>query len=243
MILGGDSLKAFIDLHCHTISSGHAYSTISENINEASSIGLKYLGMSDHAPNMPGASHLFHFYNLKAIPKEINSVKVLKGVEANIIDYNGNIDIPEDLAERLDYVITSLHPPCIEFGSIEENTRAILKAMENKYVKIIGHPDDSRYPLDYEKVVKAAKKNNVLLEVNNSSLNPDGYRAGALDNYREMLRLCKEHGVKIILGSDAHISYAVGKFPNCEKVLEEIDFPDKLVINYNEDDIKSFLKL
>lgn len=236
-------MKSFIDLHCHTISSGHAYSTISENIDEAAKCGLEFLGMSDHAPNMPGASHLFHFYNLKAIPKEIKGVKVLKGIEANIIDYNGNIDIPADLAEKLDYVIASMHPPCVAFGSIEENTNAVIKAMESKHIKVIGHPDDSRYPLDYEKIVKAAKENDVLLEVNNSSLNPDGYRAGALDNYKIMLSLCKKYKVKVILGSDAHICYAVGKFPNCEKVLEEIDFPNELVINYNETDVREFFNI
>ena len=236
-------MKSFIDLHCHTISSGHAYSTISENIEEAVKCKLKFLGMSDHAPNMPGASHLFHFYNLKAIPKEIESVKILKGVEANIIDYDGNIDIPDDLGEKLDYVIASMHPPCVAFGSIEENTRAVIKAMNNKYVKIIGHPDDSRYPLDYEKIVKYAKEKNVLLEVNNSSLNSDGYRAGALDNYKIMLNLCKKYKVKVILGSDAHISYAVGKFHNCEKLLKEINFPDELVINYNEAHIIEFFNI
>lgn len=236
-------MKSYIDLHCHTISSGHAYSTILENANEASKCNLKFLGMSDHAPNMPGASHLFHFYNLKAIPNEINNVRILKGIEANIIDYNGNIDVPEDLTEKLDYVIASMHPPCIDFGSSEENTNAIVNAMKNKYIKIIGHPDDSRYPLDYEKIVKSAKENNVLLEVNNSSLNANGYRAGASDNYKKMLMLCKKYKVKVILGSDAHMCFAVGKFPNCERILKEVDFPDELVINYNEDDIKEFFKI
>lgn len=236
-------MKSLIDLHCHTISSGHAYSTILENANEASECELKFLGMSDHAPNMPGASHLFHFYNLKAIPSTIKNVRILKGIEANIIDYNGNIDVPEDLTEKLDYVIASMHPPCIDFGSIEENTNAVINAMKNKYISIIGHPDDSRYPLDYERIVKSAKENNVLLEVNNSSLNPNGYRAGAFNNYKNMLSLCKKYKVKIILGSDAHMCYAVGKFPNCERVLKEVDFPNELVINYNEDDIKEFFNI
>ena len=75
---------------------------------------------------------------------------MLKGIEANIIDYDGTIDMPEDVVGKLDYVIASLHPPCIDFGTIEENTQAILKVMDNPEVKIIGHLDDSRYPVDYE---------------------------------------------------------------------------------------------
>lgn len=58
-----------------------------------------------------------------------------------------------------------------------------------------------------------------------------------------MLNLCKKYKVKVILGSDAHISYAVGKFPNCEKLLKEINFPDELVINYNEAHIIEFFNI
>lgn len=236
-------MKAIIDLHCHTISSGHAYSTIKENIEGAIENGIKILGTSDHGPNMPGGPYIFHFGNLRVLKKEINGVRMLKGVEANIIDYDGNIDIPLDVLEQLDYVIASLHPPCLEFGSKEENTRAIIKAMGNPYIKIIAHPDDNRYPLDYEKIVKAAKKNKVLLEVNNSSLKPDSYRPGALDNYKKMLRLCIDNQVKIILGSDAHIWYDIGVFDNCEKLMKEIDFPKELVVNYNKEDLKDFIEL
>lgn len=232
-------MKSLIDLHCHTISSGHAYSTVKENIEGAIESGIKILGISDHAPSMPGTAHIYYFHNLRVLKEEINGIRILKGIEANIIDYQGNIDIDQELMEQLDYVIASLHPPCIPFGSKEENTVTVIKAMENPYVKIIAHPDDSRYPLDYEKVVMAAKKNNVLLEVNNSSLNPNGYREGAWDNYRSMLALCKENKVNIILGSDAHIWYQVGVFNNCEKLLEEIDFPKELVANYNESILKS----
>lgn len=232
-------MKAIIDLHCHTISSGHAYSTIKENIDIAKEKHLKFLGISDHAVTMPGGPHIFHFNNLRVIPKEVQGIRILKGIEANIMDFNGNIDVPKEVLESLDYVIASLHPPCIEFGTKEENTNAVIKAMENPHIKIIGHPDDNRYPLDYEKVVRAAKENSVLLEVNNSSLRPNGYREGAWDNAKTMLELCKEYKVKVIFNSDAHICYDVGEFSNCLKLIKEIDFPESLVINFNENDIET----
>ena len=62
----------------------------------------------------------------------------------NIMDYDGNIDLDEFYLQRMDYAIASLHPPCIPFGTMEENTNAVLKAMENPYVKILGHPGDPR---------------------------------------------------------------------------------------------------
>ncbi|WP_024620015.1 phosphatase [Paraclostridium bifermentans] len=233
-------MNAIIDLHCHTIASGHAYSTLKENIDEAKLKGLKYVGVSDHAPNMPGSTHPFYFGNLGVIKEEINGVKVLKGIEANIMDFDGNIDIPSDVVGKLDYVIASFHPPCINPGNIHENTKAILNVMENKEVKIIGHLDDSRYPVDYEKVVVKAKETNTLLEINNSSLRTNSFRVGAIENAKILLNLCKKHDVKVILGSDAHIYYQVGNFENCTKILEEVNFPGNLVVNFNEEYIKEY---
>lgn len=236
-------MRTLIDLHCHTVSSGHAYSTVKENIEEAKAKGLKYLGISDHGPMMPGGPHIYHFYNLRVFKNEIDGVRVLKGAEVNILNSNGEIDLPEDVLGGLDYTIASLHPPCFPFASIEENTQALINAMKNPYVKIIGHPDDSRYPLNYEELVINAKKHKVALEVNNSSLKEDSYREGAKDNVKMLLEECKRHNAFIILGSDAHIYYEVGEFNNIISILEEVNFPKELILNYNEEALKEFLTL
>lgn len=236
-------MRELIDLHTHTISSGHAYSTIKENIDCAREKGLKYLGMSDHAPKMPGTAHIYHFHNLRAIPKEVDGVNVLKGAEVNILDFDGSLDLATDDLNSLDYAIVSLHAPCIASGTKEENTMAVINAMKKPNVKIVGHLDDSRYPINYEEVVKKAKELGILLELNNSSLKPNGFRVGAWGNDKEMLSLCKEYKAKIIFGSDAHICYDVGKFDNCIKLINEIGFPEELIVNYNEEDIKNIFNI
>ena len=71
-------MKAIIDLHTHTIVSGHAYSTVQENIEAAKHAGLKYLGMSEHAPSMPGGPHPFYFQNIYVIPKEVDGLEYLE---------------------------------------------------------------------------------------------------------------------------------------------------------------------
>ncbi|MGL6170157.1 MAG: phosphatase, partial [Fusobacteriaceae bacterium] len=67
-------MKTLVDLHTHTVVSGHAYSTLQENILSAKEKGLKYLGMSEHAPEMPGGAHLFYFSNIRVVPREVDGV-------------------------------------------------------------------------------------------------------------------------------------------------------------------------
>lgn len=234
-------MKAIIDMHTHTVASGHAYSTIHENIQFAKKHGMKFLGTSDHGSTMTGGPAEYFFHNLKVVPREMDGVKILRGMEANILDVNGNIDELDSKAlDGLDYLIASLHIVCIESSTKEDNTMAILNVMDKEKVKIIGHPDDARYELDYEAIVKKAKEKNILLEVNNSSLSPNTSREGARENILKYLELCKEYGVRIIMGTDSHICYDIGVFQYAEAIIEEANFPKELVINYWEDQIIEF---
>ncbi|SFR94189.1 phosphatase [Anaeromicropila populeti] len=234
-------MKYLIDSHTHTIASGHAYSTLHEMIEMAQKKELPILSVTEHAPSMPGTCHAFYFENLRIIPRKYDSFTLLLGAEANIIDYNGTIDIYDDLARRLDIVIASLHQPCFKAGTVEENTRAYLNAMKNPNINIIGHPDDSRIPVDYEKLVQGAKASHVLLEVNNSSIAPTSFRSNSRENIKTYLTLCKELSVPIMLGSDAHICYDIANFKYAEEVIEEVNFPVQLIANCNMDLIKEYL--
>ncbi|TCK90636.1 putative hydrolase [Natranaerovirga hydrolytica] len=231
------------DLHMHTIVSGHAYSTLQEMVKSAAEKGLKMIGITEHAYSMPGAPLPLYFHNLKVVPKEMYGVRVLKGIEANILNSKGTIDLDNYTKNYLEVVIASLHPPCIQPSTLEINTETIVNTLRNPKVDIIGHPDDSRYPLDYDIVVKEAKDNNKLLELNNSSLNPQGFREGARKNATKMLELCKQYNHPIIIGSDAHISFDVGNFDYAKSLIEEVNFPEALIMNTSVDKIKKHLNL
>ncbi|MBQ7920847.1 MAG: phosphatase [Lachnospiraceae bacterium] len=220
-----------MDLHTHTIASGHGYSTLKENIEMAQERGLKVLGLSEHAPGMPGGPNIMFFWNYKCIPRRYGDLRLMCGVEANICDLEGGLDVDDFTLSRMDYVIASMHTPCLKSGSAAENTRAAIGAMNNSYVTILGHPDDSRFPLDYDLLVREAVKAKVVLEVNNSSLHPLAARQGARENIILMLQKCKEYGGPIILGSDAHTCYAIGDFTEAEEVLVELNFPRELIVN------------
>ncbi len=234
-------MNIYMDMHTHTIESGHGYSTLKENIEAAQEQGLKYLGLSEHAPAMPGGPHPFFFSNYKCIPRQHGDLTLFCGVEANIMDYNGTLDLEEYLLKRMDYVIASMHVPCVPSGTIEENTRASIMAMKNPYVKILGHPDDSRYPLDYEVLVQAAKEEGVALEVNESSLNPKAARKGGKENITVLLNTCKKYNVPILLGTDSHICYTIGRFERALELIREVNFPEELILNTNPENIKKLI--
>jgi putative hydrolase len=224
-------MKLLIDMHTHTVASSHAYSTLQENIAVAKEKGLTHYGVTDHGPMIPGGAHPYYFQNLRVIPREIQGIQILRGAEANIIDFSGNLDLNTAEFDFIDYFIASAHVPCLRRGTVAENTLALTEAMKNPRVSIIGHPDDGRCPVDYEILVKAAKKHQVLLEVNNSSLNPAGFRQNARQNVISMLKLCEEHQVMIIVNSDAHFSSYVGDFDYALEVIKEVGFPEELIIN------------
>lgn len=230
-----------LDTHTHTIASGHAYNTIREMVLAAKEKGLKLLAITDHAPKMPGAFTDFYFMNLSAVERNMFGVELLLGSEVNILDFDGNVDLDDKMLKNLDIVIASMHLPCIKPGCKEENTKAYLNAMKNPYINIIGHPDDSNFPVDYEALVIGAMENNVLIELNNSSLKPNNYRRDTKKNDIEMLKLCEKYNVPIVVGSDAHADCSVGDFELAKEVIEEVKFPERLILNCSMDELKKYV--
>lgn len=224
-------MKYLSDLHTHSIVSGHAYSTLLENINYCAEKGIKILGTSEHAPTMPGAPHYWYFGNMKVVPRVINGVTILRGCEANILDIDGSLDMTDESSRNLDYMIASFHEPVFKPKSKEENTAAILNVMD-KYdkVEILGHLGNPNYELDYEAIVKKAKEKNIMIEINNSSLLGSS-RVGSDVNCKKIALLCREIGTKVILTSDSHINTCIGVFNKGIELLEEIQMPKELVMN------------
>lgn len=237
-------MKMVLDTHAHTLVSGHAYNTIREMAHMAAEKGLEAIAITEHAPEMPGSCNPFYFMNLKVVPREMYGVRLFLGTELNIMDETGKVDLPDRILERLDIVIASIHIPCFRGEKTKDAvTSAYLKAMENPYVDIIGHPDDGRYPADYEAIVKKAKETHTLLEINNSSLSPDAMRTNGRENDKEILRLCKKYEVPVTLGSDAHVDVDLGNFEYAVQVLEECEFPEELVVNTSISKLEKMLDI
>ena len=126
-----------------------------------------------------------------------------------------------------------MHRPVNKPGTIEENTAAYIAAMKNPYVRIIGHCDDVKYPVDYFALVQAAMKNHVFLEINNSSLSPDGYRGNTKANNLMILNLCKHFHYPVLLSSDSHGPEHVGDFSYALELVKLAEMPEELILNYS----------
>ncbi len=235
-------MKLLIDTHIHSLASGHAYSTVDENMKWAAQKGLQMAALTDHAPAMPHTTSHAYFANLHVLPKTLHGVRLLRGIELNIIDYEGAVDMDERILSRLDIAIASLHVPCLKPGSKKENTRTLRKVMENPYVDIIGHPGDPRYAMDYREIFRGAAETGTLLEINNASLIPGGFRDGSRENIALLLQMCLEEGRPVVLGSDAHFYTGIGDLSYAEELLREVGFPEELVLNTNLQRFLSFLK-
>ena len=167
---------------------------------------------------------------LAGLEREMKQMEI-QGIELNILDFDGTIDMDEAVLQRLDLAIASLHMPCIKPGTKKENTQAFLKVMENPYVDIIGHPGDPRYAVDYRELFRMAKETGTLLEINNASLTPGGFREGSRENIKKILLMSMEEGQPVVLGSDAHFYRNVGDFSYAEDLLRELQFPEELILN------------
>lgn len=221
-----------LDVHTHTIVSGHAFSTITEMVNEAQQRNIRILGITEHAQNIPGTCEPIYFWNLHVVPRQWGELRLLLGAELNILDTNGTLDEDVDYYHRLDIRIAGIHRLCWKGGNIEENTNGMIKAISNPWIDIISHPGDGTADLLFEPIVLAAKENNTLLEINNSSLKPcRGKLSKSLPNNMEILRLCKKYEVPVILGSDAHFHKDIANYENIYPLLAETEFPESLIMN------------
>jgi putative hydrolase len=189
-----------IDPHVHSIASGHALNTVYELAAEARKRKLTHLGITEHGPSMEGAPHEGYFWVSSVAPRKIGSVSVLYGVEANVVDLNGKIDIGEELLKVQDIVSVGLHRKTSYDGkTIEHNTKALINAMKNKYVKIITHPYRAEFPVDVYAIADAACKYGVLLEINIRVFK--NLNSRLLEAYRSLISFIKDRGEKVIVGS------------------------------------------
>ncbi|SJZ81817.1 PHP domain-containing protein [Garciella nitratireducens] len=220
-------MKIIADYHTHTIYS-HGKGSIMDNVMIAKKKGLKKIAIADHGPkHISFGVKIKEFSKMRREIDQINDtikgIEVLMGIESNIIGKDGTIDVPKEFLELFDIILAGYHyatypaswkdvyPLTIVNGlgklskswvkkAEKINTDAIIQAMERYPIQIITHPG-AKIPIDTHRLAQAAVKTNTWLEINASH----GYLS------KEMIEIAKEHNVKFVISSDAHIPEMVGE--------------------------------
>ena len=231
-------MNIIADTHCHTIASTHAYSTLTEVARAAADRGLAAVAVTDHGRALPGAPGTWYFDNLDVVPDCLFGVRVLRGIEANIIDFEGALDEYPRILQQLDWVIASMHEPTMPSGREEDYTNAWLAVAENPLVHVIGHSGSPAFRFDYERVIPVFGAKGKLVEINENTFVA---RAGSEENCRTIARLCKKHGVQVVVNSDSHFHTSVGEVGRGLELLRSVDFPEELVANSSKERFDAYL--
>ena len=230
-----------VDTHTHTYASGHAYSTLIENAKSAKENGLDMFCTTDHAESMPGASHYWFFSNQKILPRFLEGVAIIRGVESNIMNTQGDIDIPESVDRNLDRVIASFHEPVFRPADSATHTEALLNIIKDGRVDALGHLGNPNFDFDFEAVLKCAKEHNVAIEINNTTLKGNS-RVGSVDRCHEIAQIGKDLGVFFTTGSDTHFCNSVGKLSFVSELMERVGIDSCTVIHNSPQQFFNFTR-
>jgi DNA polymerase (family 10) len=192
------------DVHMHTIETD-GRNTIEEMAEAARDRGYEYMAITDHSNNLAFANGLTderalaHIERIRAVGKQLKDIRILSGIEVDILG-DGSLDLSDSVLEKMDIVIASVHS---QFNQDRATmTDRLLKAIANPNTSVIGHPTGRQllrrdaYQFDFDKVLKAAAKHKVAMELNSY---PE-----RLDLNDVHLRMAKQHGVKIVINTDSH---------------------------------------
>lgn len=198
-----ESLKGTVHNHSTYSDGKHTLREMATFCKEE--LKLEYFGIADHSQSAAYAGGLQpsqlvkQWDEIDQLNIELAPFKILKGIESDILA-NGSLDYENEILKEFDYVVASVHSGLNM--DIEKATDRLIKAIENPFTTILGHPTGrlllSRkgYPLDFKKIIDACAANNVIMELNASP-----YR---LDIDWRLIPYCLEKGVKISINPDAH---------------------------------------
>lgn len=254
------------DIHTHTLYSRHSYSTIAENVEYAAAAGLELLGSADHFSGMLHPGHDFRdyqfFINVGVWPRVWKGVTLLRAAEADILGLKGELygmDIPvptnitgrvyksdrtlyDRVTEKLDYLVASVHnKDFAEGATLAQGTEMYIKCLENPKVFVLGHTGRADVPYDIDEVVTVAKEKHKLIELNEHTFDSD--KSGKHRKIcTKIAERCAELGCGVTISTDAHICTGIGQFPCSRAFLEEIHFPQELIMNRDRKTLLGELK-
>ncbi len=230
-----------IDLHVHTIASGHAMNTIYELVATAKAHGMQALAITDHGPGLQGGAIAPYFQVLGArVPDYIDGIRVFKGIEANILDGDGRTDLDAYTVRHLELVIVGTHPITSyrDLGAAG-NAQAIARAFKtNPAIDVLAHPVNVWFPIKIETVVKAACEEGIAIELNESTMSRSGLDH---EKQKELVLATLRHGGRFIVSSDTHVASELGADAKVRRLIKELDVPESAIINNSLEETIAFI--
>ena len=228
-----------VDTHTHTMLSGHAFSTLEENMRAAAAMGLKHLCITDHGPMLPGAAPYYVSGMYSTLPAAVDGVRMHYGLELNIIDFEGGLDLPPERMRALQFALAGMHELLLPPKDKQAHTGAYEKALANVHIDALSHPGSVNFECDIQGVVAAAKKHGKLIEINNHSFY---VRPSNIPNCIAFAKECMLRDVRVIVSSDAHFSGNIGVVDKAMAMLGSIGFPRELIVNLTAESFEAYMR-
>lgn len=226
-----------VDFHSHTLFSKCGLHTIVEMLTEAKARGLAALAITDHGPKLEGGPPTTFWDRLE---NPVDGIRLLKGLECNIVSDDGNIDFPQQMLNCADIILLGLHPHLPAGKTHAHNTALLLRALvKNPFVDIVTHPEDLQYPLDFKTLAEFAGERGLALECNNSKVLNNRVPP---ERMKEFLDACRRAGCLIAVNSDAHALGEVGLDESVRPLLQEVGFPPGLIVNETAESAFAFVE-
>ena len=225
-----------VDFHCHTHFSRCGVHSLIEVLTEAKRLGMQGLAITDHGSALNSTTPPTYFDRLF---DPVPGIRMIKGIECNIIDNKGVIDLPAYVIKYLDIILLGIHPNVPANPDQNYNTEMLLTALQkNRAVDIITHPNDNAYLVDFNLIAKYAAQNGMAIELNNSKT-----ALQRIDDTttRALVAACKKAQCRIAVNSDAHGLQEIGQDSAVLPFLAEVNYPKELIVNHSADSAFAFV--
>lgn len=226
-----------VDLHSHSFFSRCGVHSVIEVLEAARKKGLKAQAITDHGPaKVDRISSTF----FKRLIDPVPGIKLLKGMECNLTDKMGHLDMDEKIIPYCDVLLAGLHNNIQEVLTDQEATEALLGAMRlYPWLDIITHPLCAEYRIDLRAAARTAKETGKALEFNNSKI-----RLGFVTEkaQRDFIRICMEEDCLVAVNTDAHTVNELGDTRAMDALLKEEGFPEDRIVNRSYDVLMSWLE-
>ena len=226
-----------IDLHSHSLFSSCGLHTCIEMLNHAKKLGMAALAITDHGLSLGGRLNSNFYERLK---DPVPGIRLLKGVECNLLEEQGDIDCPKQFLPYMDIVLLGIHHNIQKGLGKAVYTEMLLRAIEeNPFLDVLAHLNVAHYDVDFESIVRAAMDRGILIELNNSKCLP---RRSSPEVIQQLILTCKKLMCSVIVSSDAHALNEIGQDGMIWPILEDLDFPQELILNRDPESVYAFIE-